>query len=171
MKTLIRFIAASMLLMLACGSMKAGEREESVAAPSVNAAELMLLLEQQRYVPYNSDAQIDRFFKYHRKDFRAMDLRQILDELSVMTPGQQDIVLDGIYLNPTLMTLLSAFLGEFGVDRFLLGDIGLGALKLATGGGLGIWWLIDIFTTPNRTKDRNYEEYCDLANYAQIMRR
>ena len=40
--------------------------------------------------------------------------------------------------------LLSIFLGEFGIDRFYLGKVGTGILKLLTLGAFGVWWLIDI---------------------------
>ena len=50
--------------------------------------------------------------------------------------------------------LLSIFLGELGIDRFYLGKIGTGILKLITLGGFGIWWLIDvILIATNNMKD------------------
>ncbi len=40
--------------------------------------------------------------------------------------------------------ILSILLGGIGVDRFYMGYVGLGILKLITFGGFGIWWLIDL---------------------------
>ena len=50
--------------------------------------------------------------------------------------------------NTTL--ILSILLGGLGVDRFYLGYTMLGVLKLITGGGLGIWWLIDVIMIATR---------------------
>ena len=40
--------------------------------------------------------------------------------------------------------VLSLVVGTLGVDRFYLGKIGTGILKLITFGGLGVWTIIDI---------------------------
>ena len=46
--------------------------------------------------------------------------------------------------NKTTALILSILLGSLGIDRFYLGYTGLGILKLITGGGFFIWWLVDV---------------------------
>ena len=50
----------------------------------------------------------------------------------------------------TTTLILSILLGGLGIDRFYLGYTMLGILKLITGGGLGIWWLIDVILIATR---------------------
>ncbi len=50
--------------------------------------------------------------------------------------------------------LLSFFVGMYGVDRFYLGKIPTGILKLLTLGGFCVWYLIDMIRiTYGKTKD------------------
>lgn len=51
--------------------------------------------------------------------------------------------------------LLSLLLGVLGVDRFYLGKVGTGILKLVTLGGFGIWALIDlVLILTNKMRDK-----------------
>jgi len=79
-------------------------------------------------------------------------------------PGEMNILLisnaDGTYTDrsstlpqviegtPTVngnhVLLVGIFAGAYGVDRFMLGQTGLGVLKLLTLGGCGVWHMIDL---------------------------
>ncbi|WP_437584268.1 TM2 domain-containing protein [Paramicrobacterium sp. CJ85] len=59
--------------------------------------------------------------------------------------------------------LLSYFLGIFGVDRFYLGKVGTGILKLVTFGGAGIWWLVDLILV--LTGNQRDKQGMPLADY------
>ncbi len=57
--------------------------------------------------------------------------------------------------DPTTVLLVSIFLGYLGIDRFLIGDVGIGILKLLTCGVCGILTIIDWFTISKKTKQLN----------------
>lgn len=46
--------------------------------------------------------------------------------------------------------ILSLLIGTLGVDRFYLGHVGLGIVKLITCGGFGIWAIIDVILIATR---------------------
>ena len=57
--------------------------------------------------------------------------------------------------DPTTLLLVSIFLGALGIDRFMLGDTGMGILKLLTCGCCGILTIVDWFTISKKTKQKN----------------
>ena len=60
--------------------------------------------------------------------------------------------------DPTTMLLISIFLGSLGIDRFMIGDTGMGVLKLLTGGCCGVLTIIDWFSIQKKTKDLNFNK-------------
>ncbi|WP_167051344.1 TM2 domain-containing protein [Salinibacterium sp. ZJ77] len=61
--------------------------------------------------------------------------------------------------------ILALLLGTLGIDRFYLGKVGTGVLKLVTFGGLGVWTLIDlVMVLMGATRDKAGNA---LAGYAE----
>lgn len=59
--------------------------------------------------------------------------------------------------DPNFALVLSIIGGTLGLDRFYVGDVGLGIAKLLTLGGLFIWTLIDLFLIMDATRLKNSE--------------
>ncbi|MBU0472103.1 MAG: TM2 domain-containing protein [Nanoarchaeota archaeon] len=60
-------------------------------------------------------------------------------------------------VNWLLTLLMSIFFGSLGVDRFIMGHVGLGLLKLITMGGCGVWWMVDLILIATKHKFENIE--------------
>ena len=98
------------------------------------------------------------------KDYLPQDkilyLKTALEK--VEDSAYDDILVSKIH-SPTTTLILSIFLGAIGIDRFYIGDVGIGVCKLLFGWlTLGIWPIIDIFCSFKRAKVKNFENI--LAN-------
>ncbi|MCZ2488246.1 TM2 domain-containing protein [Aquirufa antheringensis] len=102
-------------------------------------------------------AKVDLFIMTHAKSFETHHLSYIREKLLALDDSQW-IILQSINIkDPTVSLIVSIVGGHFGVDRILLGDIGLGVGKLITCGGLGIWTIIDWFLIMDATREHNFK--------------
>ena len=62
----------------------------------------------------------------------------------------------------TLALILSILLGTLGIDRFYIGDMGIGILKLLTAGVCGILWIIDWFMIMGKADEYNRSKARDI---------
>ena len=60
-------------------------------------------------------------------------------------------------VNWAVTLIVSILVGGFGIDRFMMGKILSGILKMVTFGGFGIWWLIDVIMIAVKYDFKNVE--------------
>ena len=100
---------------------------------------------------------VDMWIVSNTKFFASEKMPLIKQELSKLPEDKLSLLYSLQFKDPTTIIILSALIGEFGVDRFMLGDVGLGIAKLLTLGGCFVWWIVDIFLVGNRTRELNFQ--------------
>lgn len=98
---------------------------------------------------------VDLFLMNNNKYFEAHQLPEIRRHLMEMDDAQWPRFQMMQFKDPTTMLIVSFLGGGLGIDRFMIGDTGLGIAKLLTCGGLGIWALIDLFLIMPATREKN----------------
>jgi len=106
---------------------------------------------------------IDMFVATMGEKFPSAKLMLVRDSLSRLDDSKLSVIQSVEYKDTTNMLLFSIFLGSWGVDRFMLGETGLGLAKLLTCGGCGIWTIIDWFTIKEKTKEFNFQKFSQIA--------
>lgn len=100
----------------------------------------------------------DLFLSVNSNKF-PQDKIMVVRELLLNSSPEKDIVINTIpFKDPVILLIISLFFGGLGVDRFMLGQVGLGILKLITLGGLGLWALIDLFLIMGKTREINFNK-------------
>lgn len=105
---------------------------------------------------------IDMYVMTNQKYFPAEKLMYLKDKLRVMDEQKFSMISTIELKDPTTVLLISIFLGGLGIDRFMIGDTGMGILKLLTAGCCGILTIIDWFTISKKTKDLNFNNVMAL---------
>ena len=100
---------------------------------------------------------VDMFMLMNSKFFESYQLPVIRDRLIQIDDSKWGMVQITTFKDPTTAIILSVLTGVYGVDRFYIGDTGLGIAKLLTCGGLGIWAFVDWFLIMGATRQKNYE--------------
>ena len=101
---------------------------------------------------------VDMYIMTNQKYLPAEKIQLLRDRL-VAADDNKMVMLSGVEMkDPTTILLVSIFLGSLGIDRFMLGETGMGILKLLTGGCCGILTIIDWFTVQKKAKDANFQK-------------
>lgn len=98
----------------------------------------------------------------YSKYFPEESMMMVKDKFETFDESKSSMLYTLCLKDPTMALILSIVAGGFGVDRFYIGDTGLGILKLLTCGGCGIWTIIDYFLIMKVTKEKNFEKFITI---------
>ena len=111
------------------------------------------------------------FILANQDKFNPSDMMYVREQLDKLTEKQIELLptVGENFKNPMVALILSIFLGHLGIDRFYVGSIGLGVLKLFTLGAFGIWTIIDWFQIRNMAKKANMKKFMENINTLKAM--
>ncbi len=110
------------------------------------------------------DAQkVDLFIMTNSKFFESHQVGLIRDKLLQADESKWGYLQTLQFKDPTTSLIVSLLGGSLGIDRFLIGDTGMGVGKLLTCGGFGIWTIIDWFLIMGATREKN------IAKLQQVL--
>ena len=102
------------------------------------------------------DAQkVDMFIMSNGKFFESHQMNMIRERLIALDDSKWAMLSTVQLKDPSTVLIISILAGSLGIDRFMLGDTGVGVGKLITCGGFGIWTIIDWFQIQKATRVKN----------------
>jgi len=103
------------------------------------------------------------FLAQNSDKFPAESLHIIKQKLDEADEQRMLLIQSQEYRTPLMVFIISLFVGQLGIDRFIIGQTGLGVAKLLTCGGLFFWYLVDLFIIMDATKESNLEKFMRVA--------
>jgi TM2 domain-containing membrane protein YozV len=105
---------------------------------------------------------VDMFIMSNAKFFESHHINTIRERLLVLNDSKWAMISTVQLKDPTTSLIVSILAGALGIDRFIIGDTGIGIGKLLTCGGLGIWTIVDWFMIQGATREKNMQK---IQNY------
>ena len=101
---------------------------------------------------------IDMFLAQNAEKLPKDKIMVLQDALTKLDDSKAMFIHSIEFKDPTTILIISILIGSLGIDRFMLGEAGLGIAKLLTCGGCYIWWIIDMVNATDRTRQYNYKK-------------
>ncbi len=107
---------------------------------------------------HSDSEKLDDYIISNQKFFPSDKIIYLREKMSNVSDEELDNLIAIDLRDPSTFLLVSIFVGVFGIDRFMFGDVGYGLIKLLTFGGFGILTIMDWFTIVKRTKEHNFNK-------------
>lgn len=105
------------------------------------------------------ESKVDMFMMINNNNFPTNSLTSIRQRLLAMPDDRMAMIQGFQFKSPSTAIIISVLIGAMGIDRFYIGDTGLGIAKLLTCGGLGIWSIVDWFLIMGLARQRNHDKF------------
>jgi TM2 domain-containing membrane protein YozV len=105
------------------------------------------------------ESKVDMFMMINNNNFPTNALPSIRQRLLAMPDDRMGMVQSFQFKSPSTAIIISVLIGAMGIDRFYIGDTGLGIAKLLTCGGVGVWTIVDWFLIMGLARQRNHDKF------------
>lgn len=133
-----------------CGCPNSSASQAAVQTPATG----------QDDIPEKRKKRVQSFLSENRQKLPRNRFNSIREALLKLDDEQWNSVEYIVFKDPTIMLIISIFIGAFGIDRFILGDTtnGIFKLLLTLCCGVGVvWWIIDLVKINDMTLEYNYK--------------
>ena len=114
-------------------------------------------------------SKIDMYLAQNASMLPAQKIMLVKDALSKLDDSKMLYVQSIQYKDPSTVLILSILVGTLGIDRFILGDTGMGVLKLLTCGGAYVWWIVDMINAQDRAKEYNFKLLMQTLSFQGVQ--
>jgi len=101
---------------------------------------------------------VDMYMMANAKFFQPSQINFIRERPLAADDSKWAMINSADLKDPSTILIVSILAGTLGIDRFIIGDTGIGVGKLLTAGGCGIWAIVDWFLIQDATRQKNLEK-------------